>query len=150
LTIYASWYVFLVICAPFLLVPGLGAVFFGASFASPSFAEATVLLLIYSALLVYYQGITRMMALAGNMWFSLVTNVVEGASLLVAIFALATEGAAGLALAFVISYVARLIVSLPFIIRQRVMSFGTTPDRVFMASALLFLLIAGYQMLRMP
>jgi O-antigen/teichoic acid export membrane protein len=148
LTLYGSWYLFLLICAPFLFAPSFGSLVFGASFASPSFAETTVLLLIYSGLLVYYQGITRMMALGGNMWFSLLTNIVEGVALLVAIYALAGKGATGLALAFVISYVARVAVSLPFIIGQRVISLRTLPDRVFLASALGFLIIAVYQMLR--
>lgn len=143
--LYGSWFLFLVFSLPFLLLPGLAPVFFGATFATVSFQQTNLLLLTYSALLIYYQGITRLMTLSGGMWLGFATNLIEGIALLVAIWFLAHEGASGLAKAFVISYLVRIAFALPLVVRGRLVTVKDVFDRNFLISAFLFVVLVVIQ-----
>jgi O-antigen/teichoic acid export membrane protein len=146
--LYGTWYFFLLVAAPVLLFPALAAVPFGADFRTAEFFEVTVLLLLYGGLLLYHQGIVRLVALSGSMWFAFATNLAEGFSLMATYFFAREYGASGLAVAYVASYVVRILISVPVLVRLKVISRELVIDKYFFATMLLVLAVVGFQMAR--
>jgi len=148
LTLFGSWYLFLGLGLPLVLVPESLAWLFGPAYASKQFYLVTVLLLVYCGLMLFGQGVTRMIALSGSMWFGFYSNLTEGVSLVGGFYLLLGYGVVGLALAYVGSYVIRLAVIVPMLGRSGVLPRGMLLDRGFLASVGLFLAAAGLQVVR--
>jgi hypothetical protein len=144
-TLYGTWYAYLAMALPLLLVPQLTLLFFGSSFDKPQYFVALPTLVLYGGLLIYHQGIWRLITLQGPMWFSFGTNIVEGVTLLAAFYLLMQHGAIGLSTAFVLSYVARIGVAVPFLLRRGIASAPLLFDRYFLASLLVLLVLCGWQ-----
>ena len=145
-SLYSSWYAGLLLALPFVAFPQVVAILFGANYATPQLFRAVVLLAAYCAMMSYYQGIIRQFAQSGSMWFGLCTNLLEGAALLVGFYAFAGRGAAGLALAYVLSYVARILVSIPYLARGTVVPRRLLLDRYFLATMLLLVVAVAAQL----
>src|SRR5690606_4265375 len=96
----------------------------------------TLLLILYSGLMTYYQGVMRLVTQYGSLWFGLFTNVCEGVALLAAFLYLRDWGAVGLGTAYVLSYVVRILVTTPFLIRYRIATSAMLLDRYFLATVL--------------
>jgi O-antigen/teichoic acid export membrane protein len=141
LSLYASWFGFLLIGLPLLLVPQLPGWVLGGDYRQPHFVPVLLLILLYSGMQSYAQGLTRAIAQAGSMWFLLLLSLIESVVLIVAFIGLQEQGALGLATAFVVSYVARLAVTLPIMVRRRVIEPALLLDRMFLWSLAGFLLI---------
>lgn len=137
-TLYGSWFAVILLVSPLIAYPRLMAIPFGKAFASSTFYATAILLLCYVALMMYYQGIIRVIAVGGSMWFPLATNVVEGLSLVAGFLLLARFGAVGLAGAYVASYVARIAVSLPLLARHTAFPRRLLLDPIFLGSMVLF------------
>jgi len=148
ISLYASWYAFLAVSLPLLLFPGLPGWALGGDYRLPGFVQVLLLILLYSGLQSYAQGLTRAIAQSGSMWFLLVLSIVESAVLIGAFLVLAGRGAVGLAMAAVISYLARLVVTVPVVVRKGVVEFDLLVDRRFIVSLSAFLALLGYQWLR--
>ena len=132
--LFGSWYAFLLLAIPVALFPDLLALSFSAEFRTPEFRSALLLLVMYCALLVYYQGMTRIFMMSGSMWIAFMTNVVEGVVLFVAFALLASHGIVGLCVAYLLSYVARILISIPFLLRTRLIPLWLLFDRYFLLS----------------
>jgi O-antigen/teichoic acid export membrane protein len=136
--LYASWYVFLLVALPLLAAPGMAAALFGAGYDTPELRGAILLMIPYCGLLLYYQGIVRMLVQRGSLWLALQTNLCEGVSLLLGYLALARFGARGLAGAYVCSYLVRVAVTLPVLARSGAIERALLFDRRFALSAAVF------------
>lgn len=150
LSLYGSWYILLIVTFPCLLFPGLIASIFGPQFAVSQFAASTLLLLLYAGLMMYYQGLVRLMALKEQLWLAVFTNLAEGAALVIAGFCLIDYGATGLALACVISYLIRILVTLPLLPRLGLFEVRSVLDKCFLLSmggfaVIIFMQIAIWQ-----
>jgi O-antigen/teichoic acid export membrane protein len=150
LSMYVPWYIFLILAAPCVLFPELESVLFGQSFNTPHFRTVNLLLVLYCGLLVYYQGITRLMVQSGAMWLGFFTNVCEGLSLIVAFYFLSGYGAVGLGIAYVISYVVRSAITTPILIRQNIVSPRLIRDKWFGVSLFAFLSLVLFRIVRAP
>ncbi|MEP7383491.1 MAG: oligosaccharide flippase family protein [Gemmatimonadota bacterium] len=133
-SLYGGWYASLVLTLPLLLFPSLAALVLGAKFDTPAFRGVVVLLAAYVALMMYYQGVLRLIALRGSMWFALGTNLLEGAALIAAFVWLGKRGALGLGVAYVASYVVRIAITLPVLARGSVIRPDLLWDRGFLLS----------------
>jgi O-antigen/teichoic acid export membrane protein len=134
--LYGSWYFYLLVSVPLLMFPQLAAVPFGAEFRTATFSDVTVLLLLYSGLLLYYQGVLRLVVLSGSMWLAFGTNLLEGLTLIAAFYVAQDYGARGLAIAYVASYVIRIAVSVPLFVRRGVIPKELAFDKYFMGTML--------------
>lgn len=142
-SLYGGWYASLLLALPFLLVPSVAALLLGPQYDSAAFRGVVVLLAAYVALMMYYQGVLRLIATRGSMWFALTTNLVEGGALIGAFALLGRRGALGLGVAYVASYVVRIAVTLPVLARRAVVPHALLWDRGFLLSlALLAALVA--------
>jgi O-antigen/teichoic acid export membrane protein len=145
LSLYGSWYVLLGIAVPFACFPRLTSVLFGGKYATTQFYTVNLLLLLYCALLMYNQGVIRLVALKGSMWFAFHTNLVEGTALIVGFFLLADHGVVGLGIAYVLSYVVKLAVSIPYLTRQKIIPASLLYDRYFVATLVGFAVFVALQ-----
>ncbi len=148
LTLFGSWYLFLCLALPLVLVPEALTLLFGREFGSARFYAVSVLLLAYCGLMMFAQGVTRMIALSGSMWYGFLSNLVEGVSLVAGGYLLLEHGVVGLALAYVLSYVCRLGLTLPILARSGVVPPRMLVDRWFLVSLTLFTALIVLQLLR--
>lgn len=139
ISLYASWFAFLAISLPVLIAPQLPGWLLGGEYRQPGFVPVLLLILLYSGLQCYAQGLTRAIAQSGSMWFLLLLSSIEGSVLIVAFVALRDQGAVGLAIASVASYLARLAVTVPVMARRRVIEPALLRDRAFLLSLAGFL-----------
>lgn len=140
--LYGTYYVFLAIALPLVMFPRIASLAFGAEFATNQFYSVVVLLLLYVALMTYYNGILRLLAIDGSMWFGFITNLFEGAALIVGFLLLLEHGALGLGIAYVFSYVVRIVVSLPWLLRRGIVPHDLLRDRYFLLSMTGFVVLA--------
>ncbi len=140
-TIYSSWYVFLILSVPFLIFPKILIVFFGEQFNDPNLFKTSLLMMLWCGMMLYYQGITRIIMLNNSIWFLFSTNIFEGLILIVAFYFFRTQGALGLGYAYVFSYVVRIIISLPYIYFKKLIPNKILFDKYFWISVLLFFTI---------
>jgi O-antigen/teichoic acid export membrane protein len=133
-SLYGGWYASLLLALPVLLFPGLATLVLGAQYDTPAFRGVVVLLAAYVALMMYYQGVLRLIATRGSMWFALATNLVEGVALIGAFALFGRRGALGLGVAYVASYAVRIAVTLPVLARGDVIPRHLLWDRGFLLS----------------
>jgi O-antigen/teichoic acid export membrane protein len=133
-SLYASWFAFLIVSLPLLAVPSLPARLLGAEYPPELFSRVMLLILLYCGMQSYAQGLSRAIVQSGSMWFQLLLSVVEGVVLIIAFLLLVDRGSVGLALACVISYCARLLITVPAVARSRVVAPALLTDRWFLIS----------------
>ncbi len=138
LTIYGSWYVFLLLAIPFLLFPKILIWFFGDKFNDPDLFNTNLLLLLYCGMLMYYQGIMRVMTLNNFLWFAIFTNIFEGLTLIAAFFYFMDLGTIGLGYAYVLSYIVRILVSFPFLCKRKIIPLPVLFNKYFIITMLAF------------
>jgi hypothetical protein len=148
LNLYGSWYLFLALATPLLLFPAAPVLLFGDGYGKPELAVATLLLLTYAGLMLYFQGIMRLLTLHGSLWFALLTNLFEGISLFLVFYALAEHGVFGLAIAYTCSYVVRILVAVPTLLHGGVIDRDLLCDRYFLGSCVIFGLVVTVQLAR--
>jgi len=145
LNLYGSWYLFLLIALPYILFPKTAFLLFGDQYDMPKFYIMNLLLILYSALLLYYQGVMRLVAHNGSMWLGVITNLFEGISLIGAFYLLIDQGGVGFAIAHVLSYVIRVAISIPLLIRYRVIPGYLLYDKYFIITLTALLLVVVLQ-----
>ena len=139
--IYGSWFFFLIISFPFILFPNLILYIFGEKFNDPTIFKVNLLLLLYCGLLLYYQGITRTFIVNGYIWLSVLTNIVEGVSLIGYIYVNQNFTSIGLSKAYVFSYVLRIVFTIPFLLYYRMIPRKMLYDKYFILSLSIFLIV---------
>jgi O-antigen/teichoic acid export membrane protein len=143
ITIFSSWYLFLLMAIPFLVFPKLLILFFGQKFNDPHLFSANLLLILYCGMLMYYQGLMRVIILNNSMWFAFITNMFEGLTLITAFILFKKLGAIGLGYAYVSSYLVRILISVPFILKLKLIPAKVLFDKYFIITfILLFSIIA--------
>lgn len=147
--LYGSWYLFLVLACPVLLFPELPSFLLGQQYASSQFHEVSLLLLLYCGLLTYYQGVMRLVAQYGSMWFGLFTNLCEGVTLIGVFYLLSGKGVVGLGLAYICSYVVRVVVTTPLLVAKGIISLRLILDKYFLATLATLCVLVAWQISRM-
>ena len=149
ITLFGPWYMYLALALPLVLMPQLPALAFGEKYAGGAFYIATLLLLLYCGLMTYYQGINRLMALNGSMWFGFATNLFEGLTLLIGFYLLAGHGAPGLGLAYVTSYAVRILISVPYLTGKGLIATRVLFDKYFLITLTALAMLIVLQIMRL-
>jgi len=144
ITMYSSWYAFLILSVPFLIFPNILIFLFGNQFNDPNLIKTSILMMLWCGMMLYYQGITRFIMLNNSIWFLFSTNIFEGLTLIGAFYFFRTQGALGLGYAYVLSYVVRIIISLPYIYIKKLMPNKILFDKYFWISVTLFFTIVFF------
>jgi O-antigen/teichoic acid export membrane protein len=141
INVYGPWYVFLILSFPLVVVPELASIVVGSQYDLPAFHFTILFLLSHCGLMLYYSGIVRLMIQNGNLWLAVATNLVEGIALLAAYYFLRQYDAMGLAVAYVISYVGRIVATVPLLKGRGIVSRALLLDKAFLCSAAGFALV---------
>ncbi len=108
-----SWSLGFFLLAPLMAYPEVVGLFFGADFAGPQLNTTMVLAMYVTNIVLYKQGLARVLTARALLWWGVLSNSVWAATLLVCAWWLARYGAVGLAGAFLIAYVVNVAVFIP-------------------------------------
>lgn len=113
LNMLLTWGLSLIPSVVLLSFPEIAEVAFGDQFALDSFRHTFVLIVLFTCVVIYKQGLARVLAAHNLLWWGLLSNIVWGGSAVAGAFFLVRMGAVGLALAFAIAYMLNTIVFIP-------------------------------------
>lgn len=117
--ILLSWIIGVTVVFPLLCFPELAATIFGSRYASRDAMQTTVLILLCTSVVMYKQGLARVLAARNLMWWGAFSNALWAVTLLAGAWSLIGMGARGLAMALLGSYALNTILFLPLYLRKR-------------------------------
>lgn len=118
LNIFAPWFIGIAITLPLACFPGLGTMLFGKQFVGEEFTNTFIIVLLFTLIMMYKQGFSRLFALHNLQWIAFLSNTMWGVILIVGFVCLKSMGAVGLATAYAISYVVTTVMLYPFYIKR--------------------------------
>ncbi len=144
--ILLSWTIGAAAVAPLLCFPEAGGLLFGRQYTSTAMAQSLILVLVSTVILMYRQGLARILAANDMMWWGAVCNLTWGATLIAAAWWLLPYGARGLAGAIVIAYAVNTALFMPLYVRRRLapMSVLVSPDVALVWGTIAALAIAAW------
>lgn len=108
-----------------LCFPEIGQMIYGAEFQGAEFTRTLALVVLFTSIVMYKQGMARALQAHGLMWWGFLSNSVWAAVLLLSALYLVRWGAVGLAGAYVIAYVVNTLVFIPLYTSRRLVPRGT-------------------------
>ena len=93
--------------------PEISTILFGPQYSGVEMTRTVVLALCFGCILMYKQGLARILAASNLMWFSVLSNGLWALALLGGVCLLIRSGAPGIALAYLIAYFLNTILLLP-------------------------------------
>lgn len=112
--ILLTWGLGVFFALPLLCFPELAQMLYGEKFNDVSFKHTFVLIVFITCIMVYKQGLARVLIASSLLWWSFLSNLIWGILVLVSAFFLVKWGAVGLAVAFAIAYVFNTLVFVPW------------------------------------
>lgn len=103
INVLSSWLFGLLPAAPLLCFPELSTLVFSAEYAS-TLPRALPIVMLYTCIMLYKQGLARVLAVKSLMWWSVASNAVWAITLLASASLLTRYGAVGLASAYALAY----------------------------------------------
>jgi O-antigen/teichoic acid export membrane protein len=117
--ILVSWILGAAAALPLLCFPGAASAIFGPQYTGTDVAQALVLVLVSTVILMYRQGLARTLAANDLMWWNAICNLAWAAIFVAATWWLLPYGARGFTGAMVIAYVASTALFLPLYVRRK-------------------------------
>lgn len=118
LNIVLPWFIGVVIGLPFLCFPFIGGYLFGKEYQGQEFDVSFVLVILFTIIIMYKQGPTRIFIVNNMQWFGFLVNICWGISLVFSFYALRGYGAIGLAAAYCLAYLLSCIITIPLYIKR--------------------------------
>jgi len=119
--------------------PEIMQLFFGSDFGGESAIRTLVLVMGFSCIILYKQGLARVLAARSLLWWGFLSNTVWSAVLIGSFFALKQWGAVGLAASFTIAYAVNTMVFVPLYTRRHLVPKATIVSK----EAMLVWLVIG-------
>jgi len=135
-----SWALGIMVALPLICFPEILGLVYGADFTSVHSSRVLVLVMFFSCIMLYKQGLARVLAARNLMWWGYVSNAVWSALLLGSFLGLVRWGAVGLAIAFTLAYALNTIVFVPLYTRRNLVPRGTIISK---EAAIIWMTIAG-------
>ncbi|NLW50987.1 MAG: oligosaccharide flippase family protein [Candidatus Brocadiaceae bacterium] len=101
-----------------IALPELVSLVFGPGYASLHFNRAVVVVTLAACVLMYKQGLARVLASRSLMWWGALSNAFWALLLIVGTLAMRSWGATGLAAAYALAYAVNTAVFVPFYVRR--------------------------------
>lgn len=117
--IIAPWALGIIVISPFLVFPEIGSWLFGKSYAGNDFNWTFILVLLFTLVIMYKQGLSRILAVYNMQWMGVVSNTIWGVTLVVGILLLREYGAVGLGISYLMAYVASSLFLLPIYYKKK-------------------------------
>ena len=111
--VLVSWALGFLILAPLMAFPEIAGLLFGGGYAGRALNVTMVLAMAVTSIVLYKQGLARVLTARALLWWGVLSNGVWAATLLVCTWWLAPHGAVGLAAAFLVAYAVNVAVFIP-------------------------------------
>lgn len=125
INIISSWSIGVVAAIVLVSIPEFAMLVFGKDFAGPEFRKTFILVIFCACIVIYKQGLSRVLAANNLMWWSMFSNFIWAVMMIVFTWLLLPLGAFGFALAWAIAYTLNTIVFIPLYIRKSLVPKGT-------------------------
>lgn len=122
LNLFMPWLLAIIMVLPFLCFPQLGGILFGQEYEGDVFNKTFVCVLLFTVVLMYKQGLVRMLVVYNLQWFGLISNIIWGISLIFSFLLLKDLGSIGLSIAYLIAYLVTLLMIYPIYIKRKYIS----------------------------
>jgi O-antigen/teichoic acid export membrane protein len=113
-----SWVTGTALVLPLLCFPEAAGAFFGSQYVATDARRTLVLMLLCTAVIMYKQGLARVLAANNLMWWGALSNFTWAFALVAIARPLARGGATGLAAAVLISYGINTLIFMPLYLRK--------------------------------
>lgn len=123
--ILISWIIGVVSAIPLICFPEILGLLFGSQYGDMSPRQTFVLVMCYTCIVMYKQGLARVLVANSLMWWGFLSNLMWAIVLLGSFWFLRRFGAIGLASAFVIAYGLNTICFVPLYLSRRLAPRGT-------------------------
>ncbi|NKI26854.1 oligosaccharide flippase family protein [Arenibacter sp. 6A1] len=115
ISIYGPLFLGITLVIPFLFFPQIFGFFLGSEYVNdPNYNQTMILILITTILMLYKQGIARIMVINNLMWFSFCSNLIWGLVLLMTFKLSNIKDARTFAFSYFIAYVINILVIIPY------------------------------------
>lgn len=121
----SSWILGLLPALPLMLFPEILQFFYGEQYRGQDFLQCASLVVFYTCIVLYKQGLVRVLVSRELLWWGLVSNLIWAGITLAVIARLASWGALGLALTYAVAYAGNTLVMVPFYRRRRLVPSNT-------------------------
>ena len=125
MNIMASWCMGIVIAVPLFCFPEIGQVLFGKEYVGPQFRQAMSLITFFTCVIMYKEGLARVLAAKSLMWWGLLSNGAWALILIIAAHFWVPMGAAGLAASYALAYIGNTLLIMPLYIKKRLVPCNT-------------------------
>lgn len=119
LNVLAPWLLTLLICIPFLCFPYIGEVVFGKDYQGDEFNETFLYIILFTLVIMYNQGVERILAVKNMQWIRFLSNMIWGIVLLGVYCLLREEGSVGLSKGYLAGYLVVTMIVFPICIVKR-------------------------------
>lgn len=115
INIIFPWFIGVIVILPFIIYPEIGELLYGKSFAGSSFRWTFILVLLFTLVIMYKQGLARLLAVHNMQWISLCSNAIWAIILFVSFIMLQNLGAVGLCISYLFAYIISTIIIMPIL-----------------------------------
>lgn len=136
----SSWFLGVTIAIPLLSFPELAQLVFGSDYASRSFQITFSLVVFCTTIMMFKQGLSRVLAANNLLWWGFFSNTFWAVTLIGSSVLLVPWGAPGLAASLTIAYILNTVVFLPLYYSRNLVPKGTL---LSLESALIWLGLVG-------
>lgn len=113
LNVVLPWCIGVLVIMPFVFFPEVIMPLFDSTFLDSSFKLDFILVLVFTLIIMYKQGLARILAVNNMQWLGVASNLIWGVSLIVFFYFMRSLGATGLCLGYIIAYTINTLVLLP-------------------------------------
>jgi O-antigen/teichoic acid export membrane protein/coenzyme F420-reducing hydrogenase beta subunit len=124
INVLSSWLCGLLPALPLLCFPELSTLVLGSEFAS-TLPQTLPIVMLYTCIMLYKQGLARVLAVKSLMWWSVASNAVWAIALLASASLLTRYGAVGLASAYALAYGLNTLLFFPLYLHKGLVPRGS-------------------------
>lgn len=121
----STWFLGVVPAVFLFGIPEIAIIIYGNDFAGQQFVKTFLLIVFSTSIIVYKQGLARVLAAYGLMWWGTLSNLFWALTMISFTWLLIGWGALGFALAYVLAYVLNTVVFIPLYISKHLVPKGT-------------------------
>lgn len=124
-----SWGMGVSVALPLFCFPEIAELLLGKDYRGPTFHHTLALILLCTCIIMYKEGLSRILAARNLMWWGFLSNSVWACILLISAHYFVRYGGPGLAFCYVVAYVLNTLIIIPLYTRRRLVPKNTLLSR---------------------
>lgn len=148
LNLIIPWAIGVLMVLPIFFFPNIYGVLLGQEYMEDSNYKGTMfLILVTTTIMLYKQGIARIMIVNNLMWLSFLSNLIWGVLIISVFFFTKDKNAATMAFSYFVAYVINTIIIIPIYVKRKIIPLSLIKSRLSMLIWIIFstLVITLYQ-----